>query len=62
MQSMESQRGRHNCVTELTTMQKTRVQALCQEDPLEKEMATHSCILAWETLWTEEPGRLPSMG
>ena len=32
------------------------------EDPLEKEMATHSSILAWEILWTEEPGRLQSMG
>ena len=33
-----------------------------QEDPLEKEMATYSSILAWETPWTEEPGRLQSMG
>ena len=33
-----------------------------QEDPLEKEMATHSRILAWEIPWTEEPGRLQSMG
>ena len=32
------------------------------EDPVEKEMATHSSILAWEILWTEEPGRLQSMG
>ena len=32
------------------------------EDPLEKEMATHSSILAWKTPWTEEPGRLQSMG
>ena len=32
------------------------------EDPLEEEMATHSSILAWEILWTEEPGRLPSIG
>ena len=38
------------------------VQYLGQEDPLEKEMAIHSSILAWETLWTEEPGRLQSMG
>jgi len=36
--------------------------SLGQEDPLEKEMATHSSILAWEIPWTEEPGRLPSMG
>jgi len=35
---------------------------LCQEDPLEKEMATHSSILAWNILWTEEPGELQSMG
>ena len=35
---------------------------LDQEDPLEKEMATHSSILAWEIPWTEEPGRLQSMG
>ena len=43
-------------------MQETRVQSLAQEDPLKKEMATHSNILAWEILWTEEPGRLQSMG
>ena len=35
---------------------------LGQEGPLEKEMATHSCILAWKVPWTEEPGRLQSMG
>ena len=35
---------------------------LCQEDPLEKEIATHSSILAWNILWTEEPGELQSMG
>ena len=38
------------------------VQSLGQEDPLEEEMATHSSILAWKTPWTEEPGRLQSMG
>ena len=43
-------------------MQETRVQTLGREDPLEKEMGTHSSILAWETPWTEEPGRLQSMG
>ena len=43
-------------------MQKTGVQSLGQEDHLEKEMATHSSILAWRTPWTEEPGRLQSMG
>ena len=39
-----------------------RVQTLGQEEPLEKEMATHSRILAWEIPWTEEPGGLQSMG
>ena len=38
------------------------VQSLGWEDPLKKEMATHSSILAWEIPWTEEPGRLQSMG
>ena len=40
----------------------TWARSLGQEGPLEKEMATHSCILAWETTWTEEPGGLQSMG
>ena len=44
------------------TMWETRVQSLGQEDLLEKEMATHSSSLAWEIPWTEEPGRLQSMG
>ena len=43
-------------------MEETEVQSLGQEDPLEKETVTHSSILAWETLWTEEPGGLKSMG
>ena len=43
-------------------MQETRVQSLGQEDALEKEMVTHSSILAWRTPWTEEPGGLQSMG
>ena len=43
-------------------MEKTWVQSLGLEDPLEKEMATHSCILAWEIPWTEKPGGLQSMG
>ena len=43
-------------------MQETRVRAPGQEDPLSKEMATHSSILAWEIPWTEEPGGLQSMG
>ena len=42
--------------------QETWVQSLSQEDPLEREMATHLNILAWKILWTEEPGRLQSMG
>ena len=44
----------------LPTTQETRVQSLGQEDPLEKEMATHSSTLAWKIPWTEEPGRLQS--
>ena len=43
-------------------LQEMRVWSLSQEDPLEKEMATHSSILAWETPWTEEPGGLQSTG
>ena len=42
--------------------QKMQVQSLGREDPLEKEMAAHSRILAWEIPWTEDPGGLPSMG
>ena len=42
--------------------QETRVRSLGWEDPLEKEMATHSSILAWRILWMEELGRLQSMG
>ena len=41
--------------------QETRVQSLSQEDPLEKEIATHSSILVWEIPWTEEPGGLHAM-
>ena len=43
-------------------MQETQVQFLGQEDPLEKEMATHSSILAWKIPWTEEPDRLQPTG
>ena len=43
-------------------MRETQVQSLGREDPLEKEMATHSSTLAWKIPWTEEPGRLPSTG
>ena len=49
-------------VKKLLAMQETWVRSLGQEDPLEKEMATHTSILAWEILWTEEPGGLQSMG
>ena len=42
----------------LSAMQETQVQYLAREDPLEKEMATHSSTLAWKIPWTEEPGRL----
>ena len=49
-------------VKHLPAMWETRVQSLGREDSLEKEMATHSSTLAWEIPWTEEPGRLQSMG
>ena len=49
-------------VKNLPTMQESCVKSLGQKDPLEKEMATHSNILAWEIQWTEEPGGLQSMG
>ena len=49
-------------VKNLPAMQEAWVQSLGQEDPLEKEMATHSCTLAWRIPWTEEPVRLQSMG
>ena len=49
-------------LTNPPTKQETRVWSLCWEVPLEKDMATHSSILAWEIPWTEEPGRLQSMG
>ena len=49
-------------VKRLPAMRETWVQSLGREDPLEKEMATHSGTLAWKFPWTEEPGRLQSMG
>ena len=49
-------------VRNLPAMQETQVQSPVWEHPLEKEMATRSSILAWEIPWTEEPGRLQSMG
>ena len=55
--SLVAQRVKH-----LPAMLETRVRSLGQEDPLEKEMATHSSILAWRIPWMEEPGRLQPMG
>ena len=55
--SVVAQRIKH-----LPAMQETRVRFLGWEDPLEKEMATHSSILAWRIPWTEEPGGLQSTG
>ena len=49
-------------IKHLPAVQETQVRSLGWEDPLEKEMATHSRILAWRITWTEEPGRLESMG
>ena len=49
-------------VKNLPAVQETWIRSLGQEDPLEKEMATYSSILAWEIPWTEKPGGLQSMG
>ena len=49
-------------VKRLSTMRETRVRSLGWENPLEKEMAIHSSTIAWKIPWTEEPGRLQSMG
>ena len=49
-------------VKSLPAIQESSVQSLGWEDPLEKETATHSSILAWRIPWTEEPGRLQSLG
>ena len=49
-------------IRNLPVMQKTQVQSLSQEDPLEEGMGTHCSILAWRILWTEEPGRLRPIG
>ena len=49
-------------VNSLPAEQETQVLSLSQEDPLEKKMATHSSILVWRIPWSEEPGRLQSMG
>ena len=48
-------------IKRLPAMQETRVRSLGWEDPLEKEMSTHSSVLAWRIPWTEEPGGLQSM-
>ena len=55
--SLVAQRVKH-----LSAMQETRVRSLGWEDPLEKQVAPHSSILAWKIPWTAEPDRLPSMG
>ena len=55
--SLVAQRLKH-----LSTMWETRVRSLGWEDPLEKKMAIHSSTIAWKIPWTEEPGRLQSMG
>ena len=49
-------------VKNLPAMLETQIQSLGQEDPLEKEVATHSSFIAWEIPWTEEPGGLQSIG
>ena len=49
-------------VKNLPAMQETQIQFLGRKDPLEKEMASHSSILAWEIQWTEKPGGLQPMG
>jgi len=49
-------------VKNLPTRREDQVRSLGQEDPLEKEMTTHSSILAWRISWTKEPSRLQSMG
>ena len=49
-------------IKNLPAVQETWVRSLGLEDPLEKEMATHSSILAWKISWTEQPGELQSMG
>ena len=49
-------------IKRLPTMRETRVCSLGSEDPLEKEVATHSSVLAWRISWTEDPGGLQSMG
>ena len=54
--------SKYSAVKNLPAKQELQVQTMSREDPLEKEMATYSSILAWEIPWTGEPGRLQSMG
>ena len=55
--------GKESACLPMQEMQETQVRSLVQEDPLKKEMPTHSSILAWKEIpWTEEPGGLQSMG
>ena len=61
MASLVAQLVKNPCLP-MQEMQEMQVQSLGQEDLLERVMATHSSILAWEILWTEEPGRLQFMG
>ena len=62
MKDSRSSNGSVGYPPTMSETQEMQVRSLGQEDPLEKEMATHSGILAWEIPWTEEPGRLQSMG
>ena len=62
MKGKSTLKGIVQMVNRLPTMQETRVRSLGGGDPLEKEMATHSSILAWRIPWTEENGGLQSMG
>ena len=58
----QSARYHHQCRREGWCRRQGRVLTLVQEDPLEKEMETHSSIIVWEIPWTEKPGRIQSMG
>ena len=60
--SLEVINKRLKDIKSLPAMQETWIRSLDWEDPLEKEIATRSSILAWRSAWTEEPGRLKSMG
>ena len=59
-QDLETPHG--SVLKNLPAIQEIQIRSLGREDPLEKEMATHSSILAWKIPWTEEPGGLQSMG